>query len=655
MQKPDPKKRLRLTLVFLISLLLYSLLPPVSVRAQSPSPVSYTFEECAQVSEAGLRDELNRITQTVFTEGRQDISVSAIVERNWRDLGMDTVIDQEVDKAVVLVRDDTPFWKRIWSAWSPSAAEELAVRVVNEAFGTNAFETQFNELSTQVANDIVGEIRLVTAESASTALVCMQEFIGDRFSNTMSGVLDKQIQEELEVLIGNPDTDINFIDILETHSNFAGGVAVVIGTRIGTGIAKKLATVVAKNIVTRIISRALVRVVTMGLPVIGWIVGGYLIVKDVFDSKDGALPLIGDSLKGDEVKAELRARTAEGVNEELRTELPVLGRNIANSTYSKWQDFRRKFSRVLDLAENLPRFKSILDRTEIDQVAKLAELVYLVEEDEPEQLEGLIENGDFEFILTLPEEVLEILRVTGKSDILISWAEFAKELVLQVVETELYLVASPTDFKDWADLERVLALGAEVLIQRLMLLESDARDALLGLPTAHAQQLLDAFSTEDLTWLANSYLTILDAQKRNVLIDRVLRQPGLMAELGNEVVRKALTDSQDFAQALDYISQNTGEEPIVGQVLGMLTKIRPALSGELPWPLFLHYEGAILRSVGWVLAGLIALSILWRIVFFRRQRQDVNVTVVLPETHGGSSSDPDQKRKEDRGSGDDGR
>ena len=485
------RRRKYVTVPFLIFLLFASLLPARTARSQSTSPVSYTFEECAQVSEAGLRDELNRITQAVFEEGRKGIGVVDIVERKWQELGLDTMIDQGVDSAVVLVRDDTPFWKRIWSAWSSSTAEELAVRVVNEAFGTDAFETRFNELSTEVANDIVGEIRLVTAESASTALVCVHEFIGDRFSNTMAGVLDKQIQEELEVLIGSPDTDIDFIDILETHSNFAGGVAVVIGTRIGTEIAKKLATVVAKNIVTRIVSRALVRVVILGLPVIGWIIGGFLIVKDLYDSRDGALPLIRDSLKGDEVKAELRARTAEGVNEELRTELPELARSIANGTYSKWQDFRRKFSRVLDLAGNLPRFKSILDRTEIDQVAKLAELVYLVEQGEPDQLEGLIRSGDFEFILTLPEEALEILRVTGKSEILISWARFAGELVLKVVETELYLVASPTDLNDRAKLERVLALEAKALIQKLMLFESDERNDLLGLPTVHAQQLLD--------------------------------------------------------------------------------------------------------------------------------------------------------------------
>ncbi len=647
------KRRMYAIVPSLIFLLFASFLPARTARSQDTSPVSYTFEECAQVSKAGLRDELNRVSQAVFEEGRRGISVAEIVERHWRELGLDTMIDQEVDRAADIVRSDTPVWTRIWSAWSPSTAEELSVRVVDEAFSSDAFESMFDDLSTEIANEIVGEIRLVTAESASTALVCIDEFIGVRYSDTMSAVLGKQIQEELEFLIISPDSDPDFIDILKTHSELAGGVAVVIGTRIGTEIAKRLATVAAKNIVVRIASRALVKVVTMSIPIIGWIIGGYLIVKDVYDSRDGALPIIRDSLKGDEVKTELRTRTAEGVSEELRTELPELARSIADSAFSKWQDFRGKFSRVLDLAEALPRFKSILDRTDVDQVAKLAELVHLLEEKEPSQLEDSIQTGDFEFILSLPEEALEIFRVTGELEPLISWAEFAEELILDVVEKELYLVASPTDLRDREDLERILALEADILIHNLMLLESEVRGAILALPIAHAQQLLDGFSPEELKWLASSYLTKLDPQERSVLIDLVLRQPSLMADLGNEVVRKALLDTQEFAQALNYISQNTGEKPIFGQVLGLLSQLRPTMSGEVPWALFWHYSGGVLRSVLYAVLGLIVLSILWRTLFSRRQKQDVNVTVVLPENHGGNRGVPDPKNSEDRISGGD--
>ena len=42
-------------------------------------PVSYTFEECEQIKEASLRDELNSITQAVFAEEQGGIDLVAIV------------------------------------------------------------------------------------------------------------------------------------------------------------------------------------------------------------------------------------------------------------------------------------------------------------------------------------------------------------------------------------------------------------------------------------------------------------------------------------------------------------------------------------------------------------------------------------------------
>jgi len=272
--------------------------------------------------------------------------------------------------------------------------------------------------------------------------------------------------------------------------------------------------------------------------------------------------------------------------------------------------------------------------------------VHLVEEKEPEQLKMLIQSGRFEFIQSLPEKALEILRVTGKSSQLISWGEFAEELIEQVVETELYLAASPKDFTDRAKLQRVLALGAKELIQKLMLLDSRARDALLGLTTVHTQHLVDEYATEDLTWLVNAYLTNLDVQRRNILIDRLLRQPELITELRKELLQKTLLDSQDFTQALNYIAKNSQERPIIDQVRDMLSQVRPAVSGELPWALFWHYEGAVLRVAILAIVGLVTLSILWRMVFSRRLRQDVSVTVVLPESRTGISSDPAPKESE---------
>ena len=629
-------------LALLIALLLSALMPAKAARSQSNFPVSYTFEECEQVSEASLRDELNRITQAVFAEGRSGISVVEIVGRTWHELGMDSRVDQAVDNAVVLVRSDTPFWKRIWSAWSVSTAEELAVRVAEETFGSETFAEHFDELSTTIANAIVGEIRIVTAESATTALMCVQEFIGDRFSETMADALDKQIQAELEELILNTETDKSFIDILETHSNLAGGVAVVIGTRIGVGIAKKLASTIAKNIVGEILSRVLVRVATIGIPIVGWIIGGVLIVIDVYDSRNGALPLIRDSLQSEDVKAEMRVWMAGEVSEEMRTELPQLARDVANSAFSLWQDFREKFTRVLELAETNLRFKSILENTEVSQVAKLSELVALVEEIDPGLLVEIIDTGQFEVILALPEEALEILRVTGDSKELIAWVELAGDLIVQVIEMELYRVASPSDLRDRAELELILALTDGEAIQKVMLLKQEDRDLLLGLPTEQTRSLLlTDLSIEQLSRLSSMYLTYLTPQSSSLLANYILSDPELMSILESELVRKILLESQNFREALIYLTEGTEGTNGVGKAFQILEDMGPPLSGSVPWALFWNKNGRTLTNplnVFYALAGLIVLYLLLRISFRRRQ-PGVNVTVNNPSSGGSEENE----------------
>ena len=630
-------------LALLIALLLSALMPAKAARSQSNFPVSYTFEECEQVSEASLRDELNRITQAVFAEGRTGISVVEIVGRTWHELGMDSSVDQEVDLAIELVRSDTSFWERIWSGWSVSKAEELAVRVAEETFGSESFEAHFDELSTEIAYDIVDEIRIVTAESASTALLCVQEFIGDRFSATMADLLEKQIQADLEVLKLNPESDKSFIDILETHSNLAGGVAVVIGTRIGVGIAKKLASTIARNIVGKILSRVLVRVFTIGIPIVGWIIGGVLIVIDVYDSRNGALPLIRDSLQSEDVKAEMRVWMAEEVSEEMRTELPQLARDVANSAFSLWQDFREKFTRVLELAETNLRFKSILENTEVSQVAKLSELVALVEEIDPGLLVEIIDTGQFEVILALPEEALEILRVTGDSKELIAWVELAGDLIVQVIEMELYRVASPSDLRDRAELELILALTDGEAIRKIMLLKQEDRDLLLGLPTEQTRSLLlTDLSIEQLSRLSSMYLTYLTPQSSSLLANYILSDPELMSILESEVVRKILLESQNFREALIYLTEGTEGTDGVGKAFQILEDMGPPLSGSVPWALFWNKNGRTLTNplnIFYVLAGLIVLYLLLRISFRRRQ-QGVNVTVNLP-----SSNDSEENEK----------
>ena len=153
-----------------------------------------------------------------------------------------------------------------------------------------------------------------------------------------------------------------------------------------------------------------------------------------------------------------------------------------------------------------------MENTEVSQVAKLSELVALVEEIDPGLLVEIIDTGQFEVILALPEEALEILRVTGDSKELIAWVELAGDLIVQVIEMELYRVASPSDLRDRAELELILALTDGEAIQKVMLLKQEDRDLLLGLPTEQTRSLLlTDLSIEQLSSALQHVLDVPDA------------------------------------------------------------------------------------------------------------------------------------------------
>ena len=640
----------RWLLLLPIAFLLATFVPAKIARAQANSPNSYTIQECDQVKESNLRDELNRITQSVFAEEQGGMDISAIVDRNWNSLNLDATVDAAVESATERVMKETGLWERVISGWSPSKAEELTKKVAKNAFDSPDFREAFDLLSLNITDDVVNEIRLMTAKSASSALLCVQTFVGDIMSPTMAAVLEVEIQARLSEIQFPEDEDLNLLDIVRANPNLTGGVALIIGTQIARTLGKQL----AQKIAGRVAGRILARVGSAVIPLVGWVIGAGLIAWDLFNAKDGSLPQIRDALQDPEVKEEIQKQVTEKVSDELRIELPQLARSVSNDVYRQWQEFRKKYSRVLELAQASLRFQSILDNTPVEMVVTLAELVASAEEKlGTEGLVNLIDTGQFERILSLPVEALEIFRVTGDAEVVIAWADLAGELIVKVFELELYRVASTSDFRDRADLEAVIAMEDAELIQKLMLLDRKERDTLLGLSTAHIKQVLEVLSEEELSRLAREYLAELEPQERNIVVDRILTVPEIFPELRVDAVRRALLESEDFEATLNYIIQRTKSVPWIGEVVQMSAAIGPVLSEDLPWALFWRYDVAALGNVLLALMGLIALIIVWRRVSLRR-RQDVNVNVVLPERRGINEIETNVKRIESRGGEEDG-
>ena len=609
-------------------LVLVAILPAKTARAQETTPI-YTFQECEQIEDARLRDELNAITQSVFKAEQNSLRVAEIVDRKWVDLDVDATVDVAVDSAIERVRGEEDYWNRVLSGWSVEQAEELTTKVANYAFGSQVFRDTVDQLSKEIADDLADEIGVMTAKSASSALLCVQEFIGNTFSQTMISILDEQIKAGTDEMAFGSGVDTNFTDILEIRMGSLAGVGVIIGTQ----IAKRLAQKVAQNIAGKVVVRILGRVATSVIPLAGWIIGAGLILWDLIESGEGALPQIRESLQGPDVKAEIRAQIAEAVDAEMQATLPELARSVANDVFSEWQDLRLKFPRVLYLARTNSRFQTLLNNSTAAQVDKLAELVALADEKlEPEQLARTIDMGQFERIFSLPQSAFDILQVGGDPDLVIAWADLAGEAIVQVVETELYRIASPSEFRDRKTLERVLALQDPAAIQKLMGLNQVDQDLLLGLPTEQTRSVLMDLSTEDLSWLT-IYLAELPLHETNLLVDRILQEPALMSKLRFEDMRQALLESPNIQETLDFLASR--EESAVGQVTKVLEDTERVISREVPWQLFWRKYGT-LPNMLYLLSSLLILYLLLRWGIFRRRQSGmsvpgVNVTVNIPE------------------------
>ena len=494
-------KSQRLPVLFLIVLLLSASFSFESVSAQEEPPV-YAFSECESVEEASLLGELNHITLSIFKERTTGPFLAEIVKDNWTELDVDGVVDAAVDAAIEDVKREEGYWSKLLSAWTSGRAEEFATRVSTKAFDSPRFQDAMDRLAQAVVDDLANEIQLIMYESASSAAGCVEEFVGTSFSQTMAISLDDQIQGWLpEMKSDSYRSDIR--EVLKDRWRSSSGSTTIL---LGTQFTKLLATRLAKGIVGKVVTRIIGKAAGSLIPVAGWVIGGGLIVWDLWEARRGALPQIAEALKGADVKREIRLQIVEAVDTELNAALPELSQTATLSIYRQWKDFLQEFKPVLRLAEKNARFRLIVDDSTADQVDKLTELVRIGNEVLGyEWLVRIIESGEFEEILVLPIRSFVLLKETADPPLVLDWYEVAREGIIGVVETELYRFTQPGDFKDRESLLQILDIAEPFVIREFMQFKEEDRERLLHLPVSHIRWVFTVLGNEEIGWFV-SYL-----------------------------------------------------------------------------------------------------------------------------------------------------
>ncbi|MEZ4732197.1 MAG: hypothetical protein R3E79_34195 [Caldilineaceae bacterium] len=473
---------------------------PVYVYAQTGAG-DYTFGDCSAVDQEQLRAEIEQVAHEVLTDESAKINIDAIVMRQWVALRVDDAIDREVERAIRTVYTSEGYWSRLWSGWSADKAEQFATQVANDAFGAEGFHTTINALSTAIAQEISQEVEADFARAASAAFLCMKAYVGDKYSGTLFSTFEDKVSTEVETVDVQGSTDID-VTALDVHQKALGGVGVIIVTELSRRIAIRLSEKIAERVAGKIVARIIGKAGSSLIPVAGWVIGLGLIVWDLWDGGNGALPQIQDALQSEEVKAKIRQEVADSIKDGLPEEVSIVSLEIAVSLVEDWNRFCDNNRAVCTLATDNSTFQDILDYTPLDQVDKLVGLVNIfIDNIGRAELERAIDTGQFEQMLTLPEAAFTLLADTKSVATTLAWAELAGERLPKVVEFQLYQEKTPDEFTPEL-LRTVLNLDSSDTINKVMPLTTEELTAVVAFADTQFVRLVNRLSTEELQQLA---------------------------------------------------------------------------------------------------------------------------------------------------------
>ena len=496
----DPPRQYPLmgTLLALVTawLILTSILLPAPALAQD-----YTYGECSAVEPEALEAEIEGLARTVLVDGQGLLNIDAIVDRQWIAVGMDATLDQAVETAVEALMIEEPYWERFLSGWSGGKAEEFATAITQRVFSSPQFVAKLDELAVAIADDVTVELESMTARSASTSLLCLQQYVGERYSESLLTLFETEIRTDIEVADLNASPDELDVSQLTTHSKAATGAGIIIATQVVRRISVQLGKKVAGRVAGRIVGRVLGKLGSSLIPLAGWVVGGGLIVWDLVEGGQGSLPQIEDALKGQEVKVALHAEIAAAVESGLDDEVDLMAAQIADELMGEWNQFCQRHPYLCSLPEESAPFQAILDATSVEDLEKLAGLVELFIADlgRP-SLDISLATGDFEALLQLSQPAYAILSETGSVETALAWADLAGDNIDEVVRLGLYQLIDPSA-TDEAEVGALIGLADKETISHYFTTTPETRSALLTYSPATRRGLLERLDPADVHWL----------------------------------------------------------------------------------------------------------------------------------------------------------
>ncbi len=572
------------------------LLPAISAEAISRAD----YDACQARDDAGLRSAVVTIATDAITNGTKSIDYKALVADQWRAKNLDQVIDSQVDTAIQAVTSETSWSDRLQSLADSEKSQQLATTVAERVYRSDAVKTAIEDLAAGVAKEVGRTIEFASSDATGPLLDCLKAFVGPRYGGAVVDALAGGAGKDVAIDPKKASNGVSAGSVLQQSSGGLAGATILI-------VRRQLATI-AERVGQRIVGSVLSRLVS----VVAGGVGLMLIAKDLWEFRNGVLPIIATEMKAPGTKDKVREELASTLAEQMNEHVKEIASAAADHVIDVWQTFKRAHALVLRIADENGEFRKFLDGVKPEALPRLDEVVALLVASEGEGaiLKRLQDGSLNAAVHLMPDKGIDIARDTKSVAVALDWTALAGDRLDSVVDYELQRRIAPKDLTK-ASLERILSLNDRTAIIRIASVSPEARDALFSLSAGDLNALLKALPEDQLRSLAG-YLKGLQQGPRDKVLKAVAADPAKMQILASSRVRERIIASSDQAAAADMML-----EPASG-----LSPRAFADDAKLVW------EGRVAPLLLWdkhpqslAVAGLVALIFLaWLARLFRPRR-----------------------------------
>ncbi len=556
------------------------------------------YEDCAARDESGLGTALTAISADALAAGVGKLDYNALVADAWRRNNLDEVIDKRVDLAVEEVKAETSWSELLQSLANAETSQRLATTVAERVYRSDAVKAALEALAQDVAKDVGKSMENASAEAATPVLDCLKAFVGPRYGSAVATAVAGDAGKDLAIDPQKGSGEPTAGAVLKQSGGGIAGATILI-------VRRQLANL-ATRVGQRIVGSVLARIVSVAAGGIGLV----LIAKDIWELRNGVLPIIASEMKAPATKEKVQAEIASTISTQITDHIKEIAAASASHIVDVWREFKRIHAIVLRLAETDGAFRGFLDGVAPSAMARLDEVVGLIVAGEGEaSVKSRLADGTLnEAVHVMPEAAMQIARETRSLQQALAWTAVAGDKLDAVVEYGIYKHALPADFTR-AALDRIEALQDRVAVTRLASVPAAARDVLFTLQGNDLSVLARNLSDAELTTLA-SYLKGLESGPRERVLRAVATSPSKMQILARERVRDAIIASPDQSEAVSMMLEaNSAFAP-----RAFARDVTLAADGKVsPWLLWEKHPGGIA-----MLAVLFLIVVLWIGRLFRR-------------------------------------